>query len=92
MQEHCANAILRHNPIELIYGSGGFRGYLIFKFPEKGIFVMENLMYGNATYVFENEWEQFSQLTKAEIIDNHLQKERFEHRIGWEEKINNLLA
>ncbi len=91
IQEHCINAILKHRPAEIIYGSGGFRGYLVFRFPEKGLFVMENLMYGNATYIFENEWEQFSLLTKAEIINNRFQKERFEHRSGWEDKVDHLL-
>jgi hypothetical protein len=91
IQEHCIDAILKYKPVELIYGTGGFRGYLVFKFSAKGIFVMENVMYGNATYIFENDWEQFSQLTKAEIINNRFQKDRIEHRAGWEEKINRLL-
>jgi hypothetical protein len=91
IQEHCINAILKYKPAELIYGTGGFRGYLIFRFPDKNIFVMENVMYGNATYVFENDWLQFSQLTKAEIINNQLQKDRIEHRGGWEGKIDKLL-
>lgn len=91
IQEHSINLILRYKPKELVYGTGGFRGYLIFKFPEKNLFVMENVLYGNATYVFENDWESFSQLTKAEIITNNLQKERIEHRVGWEMGIDNLL-
>lgn len=91
IQEHCIDVISRYNPTELIYGAGGFRGYLIFRFPDKNIFVMENVVYGNATYVFENDWLKFSQLTKAEIINNRLQKDRIEHRNGWEVKIDKLL-
>jgi hypothetical protein len=91
LQEHTVDVITKYNPSSLVYGAGGFLGYLVFVFPEKNIFLMENVMYGNATYVFENDWEKFSQLTKAEIINNHLQKERFEHRSGWEAKINKLL-
>lgn len=90
LQTHCVEAILKHKPAELIYGTGGFRGYLIFRFPKKKIFVMENLLYGNATYIFENNWEQFSQMTKAEIINNQLQKDRLEHRVGWEDRIRRL--
>ena len=53
---------------------------------------MENVIYGNATYVFEDDWEQFSQLTKAEIIQNSLVKRRIEHRSGWEAEIRRLLS
>lgn len=49
-------------------------------------------MYGNATYIFENDWEQFSRLTKAEIIQNNLEKGRIEHRSGWENEINKILS
>lgn len=91
MQRHNISTIERYNPQRMIYGVGGFRGYLVFVFPEKNIFVMENVMYGNATYIFENDWEQFSQLTKAEIIHNNLQKHRFEHRKGWEDEIRKVL-
>lgn len=92
MQRHNIRIIESYNPKNMIYGMGGFRGYLIFVFPERNLFVMENVMYGNATYVFENEWEQFSQLTKAEIIQNNLQRYRFEHREGWEDNIRKILS
>lgn len=91
IQEQNINYVLKFKPQRLIYGAGGFRGYLIFEFPEKQLYVMENVIYGNATYIFENDWKQFSQLTKAEIINNRLQKERFEHRDDWESHINKLL-
>lgn len=91
-QEHSINTILGYKPSGLVYGAGGFRGYLVFKFPSKNLFVMENVLYGNATYVFENEWEQFSMLTKADIIHNDLFKKRIEHRLGWEDEIRKLLS
>lgn len=92
IQEHNFDAILKYNPVEIIYGAGGFRGYLVFRFPTKNLFVMENALYGNATYVFENDWEKFSHLTKAEIIQNNLEKGRIEHRSGWENAIDKLLS
>lgn len=92
IQEHNINTILQFRPSELVYGAGGFRGYLVFKFPTKNLFVMENVIYGNATYIFENDWEQFSQLTKAEIIENSLVLRRIEHRAGWEDKIKSILS
>lgn len=92
IQEHNIDTILLFRPSELVYGAGGFRGYLVFKFPSKNLFVMENVIYGNATYVFENDWEQFSQLTKAEIIQNSLVMRRIEHRSGWESEIRSILS
>lgn len=92
VQEHNISTILQYRPSGLVYGVGGFRGYLVFKFPSKNLFIMENVIYGNATYVFENDWEQFSQLTKAEIIQNNLVKRRIEHRLGWEDEIRRLLS
>ena len=92
VQEHNIDTILRFRPSGLVYGAGGFRGYLVFKFPSKNLFIMENVIYGNATYVFEDDWEQFSQLTKAEIIQNSLVKKRIEHRSGWEAEIRRLLS
>lgn len=92
VQEHNISTILQYRPSELVYGAGGFRGYLVFKFPAKNLFILENVIYGNATYVFENEWEEFSHLTKAEIIQNRLVRERIEHRAGWEAEINRLLS
>ena len=92
MQKHNIVTIVNYKPKEIIYGIGGFRGYLVFVFPEKNLFVMENVMYGNATYVFDDDWEQFSQLTKAEIIQNDFQKYRFEHHKGWEGYIKRILS
>ena len=52
---------------------------------------MENMIYGNATYVFRDNWEEFSKLSKAEIIQNNLQEKRLVHRGSWPMQIGNLL-
>ena len=57
----------------------------------KNLFVVENPLYGNATYVFDNNWEEFSKLSKSDVINNNLMKYRYEHRLGWESNIDNLL-
>lgn len=72
-------------------GHGGYRGYVVFGFPKKGVFVLESAYYGNATYVFDQNWEQLSKMTKAEILDGNLQKQRIIHREGWSGTINQLL-
>ena len=83
--------ITAFNPEFVAIGQAGFSGYLIFGFPKKNLYVLESLYSGNATYVFEEEWEELSKLTKAEILQGNLQKDRIIHRENWEFQINNLL-
>lgn len=72
-------------------GRAGFSGYLIFGFPKKNLYVLESLYSGNATYVFEEKWKGLSKLTKAEILQGNLQKDRIIHREQWKSQINTLL-
>ena len=44
------------------------------------------------TYVFGEDWEQLSQMTKAEILTNELQRDRVIHREGWDGRIRDILA
>lgn len=91
-QRYTFESINKYHPESIAIGTGGFRGYVVFGFPSKNIFLLEHLLNGNATYVFENNWEQFSQLSKGEILNSHLQRERIIHRDGWEREINKLLS
>ena len=58
---------------------------------KKHLVLMENMIYGNATYVFRDNWEELSKLSKAEIIKNNLQDKRFVHRESWPYQISALL-
>ena len=49
------------------------------------------MIYGNATYVFRDNWEGLSKLSKAEIIQNNLQEKRLVHRVNWPYKILEIL-
>jgi hypothetical protein len=80
-----------HIPDFTAVGRAGFSGYLVFGFTSKGLFVMESLEYGNATYVFDENWEQLSQRTKAEILREDLQTARIIHREGWALNVSRLL-
>lgn len=91
LQYHRFDTIIRHKPDLLYYGTGGFHGYLVFIFKKKNLAVMENLIYGNATYVFENDWTEMSKKTKAEILEGHHAKYRILHNRKWVSTINNLL-
>lgn len=81
-----------YNPDFHAVGQAGFYGYVIFGFPTKGIFVLESIFTGNATYVFDENWEELSKMTKAEILSEHLQRDRFVHLRGWHDRISGLLS
>lgn len=89
-QQHIYDHIYRHSPSSITIGRGGLSGYIAFDFQEKGFVLLEHISYGNATYVFDNNWEQYSQLTKREIISGDLQRSRIIHREGWEHAIDSL--
>lgn len=73
-------------------GQGGFQGYVVFGFPEKELFIFESAFTYNATYVFDEEWEELSKLTKAEILSEQLQKARIIHTSRWAHHIGGLFA
>jgi hypothetical protein len=72
-------------------GRAGFHGYVIFGYPKKKLYVLESSYYGNATYVFQEGWEELSQLTKAEIIHGELQHARVIHDDSWKHEVKKIL-
>jgi hypothetical protein len=89
--ENRIRTIELYSPEFRVLGHAGFKGYVIYGFPRKHIFILESAYFGNATYVFDDNWETFSKLTKAEILDEKLQKERVIHIKGWHDNIKLLL-
>ncbi|MDM8914292.1 hypothetical protein P2P95_21895, partial [Escherichia coli] len=49
--------------------------------------VLESSQCNNATYILNNNWQQLSQLTKAEILDGNLHHARVIHRVNWAAEI-----
>jgi hypothetical protein len=88
--EHRIFVINNKNPDFVAIGNAGFHGYMIFGFKELGIYILESVHWGNATYVFGNDWEQLSKLTKKDILDGSLQKVRIVHSKNWVYQINKL--
>ncbi len=88
----CLERISSHDPGFVAIGRNGFNGYLVFGFPSKGIFVLESTRADNATYVFGQDWETLSRMTKAEILEGNLQKGRIVHIVKWFSDIEKLLA
>lgn len=84
--------IEKFKPDFVAIGRGGFQGYLVFGFSNEALYVLESVYTGNATYVFDKNWEELSRLTKAEILNDSLQKDRLIHREGWNEQIKALFS
>jgi len=72
-------------------GQSGFYGYVVFGFIKSNTYICESLYYGNATYIFKEDWETLSKKTKADILNNRLQKDRIIHQNGWETRMNSYL-
>ncbi|WP_372523805.1 hypothetical protein [Sulfuricaulis sp.] len=85
-------AIGGYEPEFVAIGTAGFDGYVVFGFPRLGLCILECRSVNNATYVLdENSWEAISILTKAEILNANLQRDRLVHRENWFNLIANLL-
>ncbi|MES2265517.1 MAG: hypothetical protein V4520_02075 [Bacteroidota bacterium] len=73
-------------------GKNGFKGYIAFKFPEKGIAIIESMYKDQATYIFDIEnCDELIQMDKQTILNQKLQKDWIFHHENWEEKIKNWL-
>lgn len=91
-QEFCFQIIEGHEPDEIYAGNGGFEGYLVFVFHDLNLSIMENFRYGNATYVFNANWQAVSKLTKAQILTEHLHDKRIVHNNSWKREVEALLG
>lgn len=85
--EYRLETINKLNPDFRAVGKGGFNGYIVHGFVSKDLYVLESMYYGNATYIFGESWEELSKKTKADILNNDLQKERIVHLGDWKRKI-----
>ncbi len=78
--------IVNFEPDKIYTGEGGFETYLAYVFDEKELVVLESIQYGNAIYVFGDDWLTFSQLSKAEILSNELCKDRIIHTCNYQSR------
>ena len=83
--------ISRFSPDFMAIGNGGFNDYVVFGFKDKNLYVLENSFAGNATYIFNNNWQSISQLTKAQILKEDLQEHRLIHKKNWKQQIKIIL-
>ena len=81
----------RLKPDGFIQGAGKFSSYFGAKFGPR-LVALENLEYGNAMYVFEDEWERLSQVSRTELVkrrDDNVH--RIPHTAGWGSAIRKLV-
>lgn len=81
-----------HKPDFRAFGVGGYEGYVVFGFKKRKLYLCESIHHGNAIYVFDENWEEFSKRTKAEVIQRGLMKERIIHYGTWKRRIREILG
>ncbi len=89
--EHRLERINSFLPEFVAIGQAGFRGYLIFGFPKKNLYVLESTQVDNATYLLGERWEKLSQRTKGELLAEGLHEDRVVHRANWDARVSELL-
>lgn len=90
--EYRLEVINSYGPAFYAIGQAGFRGYIVLGFPDRSLFFLESMYFGNATYVFAENWETLSRMTKAEILGQDLHVDRIIHRQGWQQRVHQLLS
>ncbi|MBL3537995.1 hypothetical protein JMK96_11060 [Lactobacillus sp. GPR40-2] len=73
-------------------GTAGYTGYVVFSFENKQLYILDSVIYGNATYIFSDSWENVSKLSKKEIIQGNLEKKRIIHSPNWKRELKKELT
>lgn len=89
---HRIQCIMHHNPNMIAIGTGGFQDYIAFGFKEKNLYILESPSFDNATYVFKNDWETLSGLTKKEILSSELCETRLIHNRRWNANLHKTIT
>ncbi len=84
-------AVTRNNPDFIAVGLGGFSDYVVFGFTDRRRYVFESPNTGNATYIFRDNWEPISHLSKREILQANLQEARLVHNSRWHRAVNEVI-
>lgn len=89
--EHRMREISKYEPDFLATGRGGYSGYFVYGFTPKKLHFLESIHLNNATYIFGDDWEELSSLSKEEIINGENEYSRVIHDKKWIGKIRQLL-
>lgn len=75
-----------YNATTCVEGINGFKGYYAYLFEK--YCVLESAIYGNATYIVQKDnWEEMSQKTKKELIDERRIVARIDHNEKWRQQV-----
>lgn len=85
-------AITRHGPDFIAVGVGGFSDYVVFGFTGCCRYVLESPNTGNATYIFRDDWESISRLSKREILLENRQEARLIHNTRWHRAVSEVIT
>ncbi len=80
-------------PKSLVFGQSGFRRYFG-ALLEDDLVVFENVEYGNAIYIFFDNWEELSKLSRIDLLSGKFGTsfERVIHTTGWKGKVKAIVA
>lgn len=90
MLRNC-ESIYAKQPDFVAYGRSGFKGYAVFGFTNKNLYILESAMPNNATYILQDNWESISKLSKAEILSKELHKARIIHSENWAKNFDKIM-
>lgn len=75
-----------YNATIAVEGINGFKGYYAYLY--ENYCVLESAFYGNATYIIpKDNWEELSQKTKRELIDEKKLIGKIDHTAKWKENV-----
>lgn len=80
------NYVEMYNATTSVEGINGFKGYYAYLF--ENYCVLESAFYGNATYIIpKDNWEEMSQKTKKELIDEKRLVGKIDHTQNWKKNV-----
>lgn len=83
------DVLMQMEPSSFIKGTSGLKNYFGAKFGEN-LVVFENIEYGNAVYILQEDWTELSKLSRTDLCKIHKDKiVRIIHSNGWEETLKN---
>lgn len=81
----------RYDAEQVVEGINGFEGYYAYVFENHC--VLESAIYGNATYIIpKDNWEELSQKTKQELLDEDVVIAKLIHNERWKYAIRSKMS
>lgn len=75
--------LMSQHPSAVYVGASYFRNYTVYTYQEEHLSILESTSLDNATYVFDENWETYSKMTKKEVVTGNYHKERIIHQKNW---------